>query len=106
MASPLIYIPGSAPKPKAPPETRRAVGKPHGSYIAGLQEQTQAIWLCRGCSPKFDYKKHNYYREKYYCIGLCDACHEPNSRNHLFIHEKYLTGPGGRSHHGHSWIPA
>lgn len=104
--APLIYIPGSAPKPKTPSETRRAPGKPHGSYIAGLQEQRQTIWLCRLCAHKFDYKRHNYYRERYYVIGKCDACHEQNLRNTLFVHESYLTGMGGKSQHGQSWIPS
>jgi hypothetical protein len=106
MSSPLIYIPGSAPKPRVPNETRRAVGKPHGSYIAGLQEQRQAIWLCRLCSHKFDYKKHNFYRERYYVNGACDACHDRTARNHLFIHESYLTGRAGSPEHGQSWIPS
>jgi hypothetical protein len=106
MSSPLILVPGSAPKPKEPPETRRAVGKPHGSYMAGLWEQRQTIWLCRSCAHKFDFKKHNYYREKYYVIGKCDACHDFNARNMLFIHDRYLTGVAGSPEHGQSWIPS
>ncbi len=107
MSNPLIYVPGSSPKPKIPQEhPGRAMGKPHGSHIAGLYEQKQTIWLCRKCSFKFDFKKHNYYREKYYVIGKCDACKEQNARNQLFVHESYLAGPGRRSMHGHSWLPA
>ena len=107
MSTPLIYIPGKAERPKVTPEyTGRPMGKPHGSHMADLFEQRQTIWLCRGCSHKFDYKRHNYYREKYYVIGRCDACKEKNSRNKLYVHESYLAGPGGRSIHGQSWIPS
>ncbi len=105
-ASPLIHIPGSAPVPRVPGETRRAAGKPHGSYMADLWEQTQTIWLCRACTFKFDHKKHNYYREKFYCVGQCDACHEQNARNHLFVHDSYMTGMAGSPEHGQSWKPS
>jgi hypothetical protein len=84
----------------------RRVGKPHGSHIAGLSEQRQTIWLCRSCAHKFDFKRWNYYREKYYVIGKCDACLNQNSRNNFFVHESYLAGPGGRSRNGTSWLPA
>lgn len=107
MTNPLIYIPGSAPKPKGPREDPgRKVGKPHGSYIAGLYEQRQTIWLCRGCAHKFDYKRWNYYRERYYVIGKCDACGTNNGRNTLYVHESYLAGPGNSSRSGHTWMPA
>ena len=101
----LIYIPGQAKRPVAREAPGRAMGKPHGSHIGTLSEQFQTIWLCRGCSPKFDYKRHSYYRERYYVVGACDACKDRNGRNTLYVHEKYLAGPGGRSMHGHSWLP-
>ena len=107
MTSPLIYVPGAAKRPRTPQEAPgRRMGKPHGSHIAGLYEQKQTIWLCRNCAYKFDYTKHSYYRERYYVIGKCDACGNQNGRNTLFVHESYLAGPGGRSRHGHSWLPA
>ena len=107
MPNALIYVPGSSPKPRIPQESPgRAMGKPHGSHVAGLYEQRQTIWLCRGCAHKFDHKKHSYYQEFYYVIGKCDACGDHNARNKLYVHESYLAGPGRRSKHGHSWLPA
>ena len=82
------------------------MGKPHGSHIAGLQEQRQTIWLCRSCAHKFDHKRHNYLRERYYVVGKCDACKNRNGRNQFYVHESYLAGPGGRVTHGHEHVPS
>jgi hypothetical protein len=107
MSNPLIYIPGSALKPRVPLESPgRRMGKPHGSHVAGLYEQRQTIWLCRSCAHKFDHKRHNYYQEFYYVIGKCDACGVQNSRNKLYVHESYMAGPGGRATHGHEHVPS
>ncbi len=86
----------------------RAMGKPHGSYVAGLVERKQTIVLCQSCNRKFDPRKSNYYQDTKYprCMGNCDACKERDAQGFFYIHESLLTGPNGYpAMHGHSWVP-
>jgi len=103
-----IWTPGMAQKPRTPKfAPGRPVGKPAGSYIDGLVANANAIVLCELCHHKFDYKLNHYHRATEFgtVAGKCDDCREPSFDAFLFINEKYLTDPGGRSNSSHTWIP-
>lgn len=106
-ASPLIYTPGQAQRPRGPRlASGRKVGKPHGSHIADLVALRKAILLCGGCKSKFAAKASGYYAEnRFGVISACDACRVFGQNVTLHVHESTLTGPRGQDFHGASWMP-
>jgi len=125
--APLLYLPNSV-KPsgewarKSPPKPLhkkpskkwlkhleafgRKVGVSAGGYMDDLSAQQKAIWLCRLCRHKFDYKRAHYFYEKNMRVrGKCDGCREFDVDSHLFIHESTIHAPGEMNRHGHVWTP-
>lgn len=86
----------------------RKFGKPEGGHVTDLAYLRKAIILCWKCQPKFDHKRYCYYKDERFphVVGRCDGCRQIlNHSTKLYIHESYLSDPGGRARSGHSWTP-
>lgn len=118
-ASPKLYLPGHMagvaksrghqvrPQLQLRESPGRKVGATEGGWISDLVETCKAIVLCWACKPKFDHKVNHYYKdEKFpYCQGVCDGCRKYAVQGQLYVHESFLTGPGGKTTSGQTWTP-
>ncbi len=86
----------------------RNVGKPAGSHIDELASQRMTLVLCWACQPKFSHKRHHYYKDQKFPFvrGKCDGCRKHSERAKIYLHESFLTDPGGRTTSGQIWTPA
>ena len=60
--------------------------------MGALYELRKAIYLCAKCAPKFNYRRHRYYKEKrWQVMGTCDArCGaSPGAVGHFFVPEEF-----------------
>jgi hypothetical protein len=66
-----------------------------------------AIALCTGCRPKFDFKRYNYVPATRWgrLSGTCDGCRHHSLDQTLFIHESGVCDPNGRIRSGHVYTP-
>lgn len=97
-------------KPAQQPQEHpgRKYGMPEGGYVTDLAALRKTIILCWRCQPKFDHKRHNYYKDEKFphVVGKCDGCRQVmNHSTKLYIHESYLSDPGGRTRSGQCWTP-
>lgn len=87
----------------------RPYGKPHGSHVADLvnAHNKPTFVLCWKCAHKFDHKRSRYYLDRRFpnARGVCEGCRDFVNEGHMYIHESYLTGPGGRTVNGQCWTP-
>lgn len=97
-----------APVEKPIEHPGRKFGAVEAGWIADLVALRKAIILCWRCQPKFDHRRHNYYRVDRFArvIGRCDGCRDVLSQDKkLYTHESYLGEPGGRTKAGQCWTP-
>jgi hypothetical protein len=88
-----------------------APGRPRktsiSAWVDDLSALHKALTFCSGCRQKFNHKLAGYYQDRKlpFCIARCDGCNEHANRAQLYIHESYLTEPGGKTRHGQCWTP-
>jgi len=88
-------------------EASRPRNVSEATWVDRMASRRNAILLCGNCQPKFDPKRHNYYRDRKFTHvqGKCDGCQGYSLQAALYIHESFLADPGGRTRKGQCWTP-